>query len=268
MLASGTEKRHPWYSLQPARPLTDKVLMKILALETSGTGCSAALLIDSHLEQRQREAPRQHADLILGMLDALLREAELSLPELDAIAYGRGPGSFTGVRIAAAVAQGIAYGAGRPVIAVSTLAATARAAFNRTGCRRIACAFDARMDEVYWGCFEIDAQERPIAVGDELVIEPASTAVLQGLGWCGAGSGWAVYPELQQRHRSALASAGDGDGDGDAGRVNLIAEIGAAAGDIAWLAGSMADAAKPADRALPVYLRHQVTDASRRPPRA
>ena len=262
MLASGTEKRHPWYSLQPARPLTDKVLMKILALETSGTGCSAALLIDSHLEQRQREAPRQHADLILGMLDALLREAELSLPELDAIAYGRGPGSFTGVRIAAAVAQGIAFGAARPVIGVSTLAATARAASRRTGCRRLACALDARMGEVYWGCFELNAEEQLIAIGDEDVINPESTPVLEGKGWCGVGSGWGAYPALQDRHRPTLSLREE------TGQVELVTDIGAEAGDIARLASLMVDEAKPADRALPVYLRQQVTDLSRRPPPA
>jgi tRNA threonylcarbamoyl adenosine modification protein YeaZ len=128
--------------------------MNILALETSGVTCSAALMVGTHVEQRLEQAPRKHADLILGMLDDLLKTAGLRLIDLDAIVYGRGPGSFTGVRIAAAVAQGIAFGAERPVIGISTLEATAIAAIRQTGQRRIACALDARMDEVYWGCFQ------------------------------------------------------------------------------------------------------------------
>ncbi len=260
MVDSDAENRRPWYSLAPDRLLTSHRPMKILALETSGTGCSAALLIDEHLEQRHQEAPRQHADLILGMLDALLQKAQLPLREIDAIAYGRGPGSFTGVRIAAAVAQGIAFGAARPVIGVSTLAATARAASRRTGCRRLACALDARMGQVYWGCFEINAEEQLIAIGDEDVINPELTPVLEGKGWCGVGSGWGAYPALQDRHRPTLSLREE------TGQVELITDIGAEAGDIARLAGLMVNTAKPADRALPVYLRQQVTDLSRRPP--
>lgn len=266
MTASSVEKRRPWYSLRLDRPLTDTDPMKILALETSGSACSAALLIGDQLEQRHQEAPRQHADLILGMLDMLLQDAGFGLRELDLIAYGRGPGSFTGVRIAAAVAQGIAFGAERPVVGVSTLAALARAAARQTDARRIACALDARMGEVYWGCFEIGADNTAAAVGDEAVLDPDRTPELLGVGWCGAGSGWAVYPDLAQRHRSALTRPGE---DNDA---SVIGAIDIEAGDIACLARTMHEVATPADRALPVYLRHRVTDQrpdqSRRPLRA
>jgi tRNA threonylcarbamoyl adenosine modification protein YeaZ len=168
--------------------------LKILALDTSGECCSAALLIDDRLAQRNLHAPRRHADLILGMLDDLLQSAGLRLTELDAIAYGCGPGSFTGVRIAAAVAQGIAFGAGLPVIPISTLAATALAASRQSGCRRIACALDARMGEVYWGCYRLqsggddvpaqtaavapDIQDQPVA---RSIAEPMTTS-MQGQG--------------------------------------------------------------------------------------
>ncbi len=261
MTASSVEKRRPWYSLRPDRLLTDNSSMKILALETSGSDCSAALLIGDHLEQRHRQAPRQHADLILEMLDALLREAALSLRDLDVIAYGRGPGSFTGVRIAAAVAQGIAFGAERPVIGVSTLAALARAASRQTDARRIACALDARMGEVYWGCFEIDAQKGLLAVGDEAVLDPRHTPELTGTGWCAAGSGWEVYPDLVHGHRAALTRP---DGPDGPNQVQVISDARIEAGDVACLARNQLTEATPADRALPVYLRHQVTDQSRR----
>ncbi|MFP4075863.1 MAG: tRNA (adenosine(37)-N6)-threonylcarbamoyltransferase complex dimerization subunit type 1 TsaB [Halochromatium sp.] len=267
--------------------------MKILALETSGACCSAALLIADRLEQRHEHAPRRHADLILGMLDDLLREAGLRLSDLDALAYGRGPGSFTGVRIAAAVAQGVAFGAQRPVIAVSTLAATARAAYRQTGRRRIACALDARMGEVYWGCFEVAGPSALMPIDQEGVFAPASTPVLTGTGWCGAGHGWAAYPALRERHRSALEPTAEpvtespplgstpepgwapgslsgslsgslpGSIPGPASE-GLLTEIGPEAGDIAWLAHAMSEQAQRPDRALPVYLRNRVAAASRK----
>ncbi len=229
--------------------------MKILALETSGACCSAALLIADRLQQRHEHAPRRHADLILGMLDDLLREAGLRLNELDAIAYGRGPGSFTGVRIAAAVAQGVAFGANRPAIAVSTLAATARAAYRRTGQRRIACALDARMGEVYWGCFRVEGPNALTLIDQEDVLAPESTPALAGTGWCAAGNGWEAYLALQERHRSALEATPEP-------IPGLLAETGPEAEDIAWLARAMSDQGKRPDQALPVYLRNRVAEVS------
>lgn len=248
---------------RPERPNKKVDSMKILALETSGACCSAALLIADRLEQRREHAPRRHADLILGMLDDLLREAGLRLSELDAIAYGRGPGSFTGVRIAAAVAQGVAFGANRPVIAVSTLAATARAAYRRTGQRRIACALDARMGEVYWGCFRVEGPNELTLIDQEGVVAPESTPALAGTGWCGAGSGWEAYPALQERHRSALKTTSE-TRTGSEPIPGLLTEIGPEAEDIAWLACAMSDQGKRPDQALPVYLRNRVAEVSQK----
>lgn len=240
--------------------------MKILALETSGNCCSAALLTGDRLEQRCETAPRRHADLILKMLDALLEDAGLTLTELDAIAYGHGPGSFTGVRIAAAVAQGVAFGAGRPVIGVSTLAATARAAFRQTGHRKIACALDARMGEVYWGCYRIEGDGEAQLLDQEFVIAPELTPTLADAGWCVAGSGWSAYPALGDRHRAALqieaASMSQMPGDHS---PPMASESGPEAGDIAWLARTAFDQAQRPDRAAPVYLRNQVAQVSRKP---
>lgn len=236
--------------------------MKILALETSSNCCSAALLIGDQLEQRCENAPRRHADLILGMLDDLLQHAHLRLSALDAIAYGRGPGSFTGVRIAAAVAQGVAFGVNRPVISVSTLAATARAAYRHTGHRQIACALDARMGEVYWGCYRIDDDDQVRLLDLESVVAPEHTPELGGSGWCAAGSGWGAYPELLERHqRSLIANA-----DAESPHITVLvhSDSGPQAEDIAWLARATADSAQRPDQALPVYLRNRVTDVSRK----
>ncbi|MEA3638973.1 MAG: tRNA (adenosine(37)-N6)-threonylcarbamoyltransferase complex dimerization subunit type 1 TsaB [Lamprobacter sp.] len=234
--------------------------MKILAFDTSGDCCSAALLIGDRLEQCREQAPRRHADLILGMLDALLRGASLTPKQLDAIAYGRGPGSFTGVRIAAAVAQGLAFGAERPVISVSTLAAVARAAFRESGQRQIACALDARMGEVYWGCYRIGEHKDATPIDEETVIAPDLTPALPGAGWCGAGSGWAAYPALMSRHQSALLAASSHPHE-TAQRL-VLPGIGPLAEDIAWEALRMVDQAQHADQAVPTYLRNQVTHVS------
>ncbi len=234
---------HPSSTRQPHNT------MKILALETSGNCCSAALLIDDRLEQRREHAPRRHADLILGMLEALLEDAGLRLTALDAIAYGQGPGSFTGVRIAAAVAQGVAFGAGRPVIGISTLAAIARAAFRQTGQRKIACALDARMGEVYWGCYRIDDNGGEATLLDEeVVIAPERTPRLADAGWLPAGSGWGAYPALQDRHQAELLPEG--------------LAVSSEASDIAQLARAAFDQAQRPDRAVPVYLRNRVAEVS------
>ncbi len=236
--------------------------MKILALDTSSSCCSAALLIDDRFEQHCENAPRRHADLILGMLNALLEDAGLGLTELDAIAYGRGPGSFTGVRIAAAVAQGVAFGAERPVIGISTLAATARAAYRHTGQRKIACALDARMGEVYWGCYRIEGDDEATLLDQELVIAPELTPALADSGWSGAGSGWGAYPELINRHHAALLpSVPSAQGEQE---MLILSESGPEASDIAYLARASVDQAQRPDRAAPVYLRNRVAEVSRK----
>ena len=256
----------------PSSTAERQTALKILALETSGDCCSAALLIDHRLEHLCETAPRRHADLILGMLEALLQAAGLQLSDLDAIAYGRGPGSFTGVRIAAAVAQGVAFGAERPVIGISTLAAVARAAFRQTGQPQIACALDARMGEVYWACYQLtqtSAGDQALLRDQEQVIPPEQTPLLEraGLeraGWCAAGSGWRAYPELIDRHRAALQT--DAKAAPTPGQRPLIIDCRPEAQDIAWLARAASDQSLRPDQALPVYLRNQVAEVSRKTP--
>lgn len=218
--------------------------MKLLALDTATEACSAAVWVDGNVLERYELAPRRHAVLILPMIEAVLAEAGLSAGQLDAIAVGRGPGAFTGVRIAMGIAQGIAFAADRPVAPVSTLAALALGVARATGEARIAAALDARMSEVYWGLYAVNGYETEL-LGQERVCAPEAVTAPPGA-WFGAGSGWAVYAEaLAQR----LTVSG------------WRSDCYPRAGDIARLAAtpSQRGAWVVAEQALPVYLRDRVT---------
>ncbi len=221
--------------------------MQLLAIETSGTLCSAALLIDGVILQRLEYAPRRHGELILSMMHSLLAEAELSVRELDALAFGCGPGSFTGVRIATAVVQGVAFAAEVPVVAVSTLRALAQGQFRRGGQRLVLTALDARMDEVYWGCFMIDDKHLASALAPERVCAPTQVTCPPASTWFGVGSGWAAYgTTLAATVGTAMAG--------------VAAHDDCAAEDVATLAAAdlASGGAVAAAVAAPVYLRNQV----------
>jgi tRNA threonylcarbamoyladenosine biosynthesis protein TsaB len=164
--------------------------MKLLAIETATEACSVALLIDDALRERFEIAPRGHADRVLPWIDELLAEAGIARSTLDAIAVGRGPGGFTGVRLAIAIAQGVGYALQRPLLPVSTLAALAAGAGAAPG-ERVLAALDARMHEVYLGGFLIDADGLPAAIDGERLCPPG-TAAIEGGGWIGVGSGFAA----------------------------------------------------------------------------
>ncbi|HVH83715.1 MAG TPA: tRNA (adenosine(37)-N6)-threonylcarbamoyltransferase complex dimerization subunit type 1 TsaB, partial [Steroidobacteraceae bacterium] len=184
---------------------------------------------------------------ILGMIDEVLAEAGASLAGLTAIAFGRGPGSFTGVRLAASVTQGLAHGGGVPVVPVSDLAAVAqRILADDTGAQRVLVCNDARMREVYWGCFGRSADGLAAPVGEELVSDPGLVALpadwSRGPGLRGAGTGFAAYPELRAAWSSVLAA---------------ITEVRPRAAEIALLAVEEVRAGRlrRPEEALPVYLR-------------
>lgn len=220
----------------------------LLAIDTTGDACSAALLIGERIEQVLETAPRRHGELILGMMQQVLENAGTRLDALDAIAFARGPGSFTGVRIAVAVAQGAAFGAGLPLVPVSTLAAIAQGAFRRSGERRLLVALDARMGEVYWGCFEIDDSGLAVARCEERVCPPEAVEAPDGDGWFGVGPGWSVYgAELAARTRAVVNA--------DAGEAICEARDLAVLGAAALAAGH----GVPPELAAPVYLRDRVT---------
>lgn len=170
--------------------------MKILAVETSTDACSAALFIDGEIHEKFQIAPREHTKLILPMIDGLMAEAGLRPQQLDAMALSRGPGSFTGVRIATGVVHGIAFGADLPVAMVSTLASMAQDYFNRHTATKLAfTALDARMEEIFWGVYRRGALGLAELAGDETVT-PASEVIFPDQDGVGIGSGWGAYPEI------------------------------------------------------------------------
>ncbi|MBV1875821.1 MAG: tRNA (adenosine(37)-N6)-threonylcarbamoyltransferase complex dimerization subunit type 1 TsaB [Cycloclasticus sp.] len=172
--------------------------MKILAIETATEACSAALLMDGEIIDRFEVAPREHGNLILSMVDELLSEAGVKLQQMDALAFGRGPGSFTGVRMATGVIQGLAFGVDLPVAPVSTLAALAQQALAQPEGQTVYAALDARMGEVYWCEYE-HVNGALEAISNESVIAPLAIHVKQGKKAIGIGHGWRTYAsELTQ----------------------------------------------------------------------
>jgi len=170
--------------------------LKLLAVDTSTEACSAALYIDGDVNQCYELAPREHSRLVLGMVDDLLREADINAKQLDALAFGRGPGSFMGVRIAAGIVQGISFAHSIPVVPVSTLAAISSIAIDKTGVNKALAVIDARMKEVYWGVYTYDESSNLVMQGEEHVTAPELVVVPESGQWVSAGSGWAAYAEV------------------------------------------------------------------------
>lgn len=173
---------------------------RVLAVDTATEQCSVALKSEKGIVERVVPTAREHADLILTLTQEVLNEAKLTLRELDCLAFGRGPGSFTGVRIAVGVVQGLAFASNKPVVAVSNLAAVAqRAIIERslgTGDRLLVC-MDARMKETYWAVFEVDGLGQAAQIGDEQVTSPER--VESDSVRLGAGTAFRAYPELKAK---------------------------------------------------------------------
>lgn len=224
--------------------------MKLLALDTSSEGCSAALLDEEGLSDRFETAPRGHTRLLMPMIRELLTERSLALSQLDAIAFACGPGSFTGLRIASGVVQGLAYGLDVPVVPVSSLAAVAARAMELHRVApgdAVAVAFDARMGEVYWGCFR-SCDGIPEALGPEQVCAPDHLSLPDfGGHWIGAGSGWGLKDTMPAELVKIIPEA-------DVALVPRAREVALLALH-EWAQGHRVSAAS----ARPVYLRDEVT---------
>ena len=167
--------------------------MRLLALETATDACSVALWLEGEILQRFELAPQRHTELLLPMVAALCAEAECPLASLDAIAVSVGPGAFTGVRVAAALGQGLALAHELPVTAVSTLAALALGGHRLSGASHWLVAQDARRQELYWAHYQIAANGEPQALSPEQVSPPARLRLPTAAHWAIAGSGWAVH---------------------------------------------------------------------------
>jgi tRNA threonylcarbamoyladenosine biosynthesis protein TsaB len=226
--------------------------MKILAIDTATEACSAALYDGGEINQQYIVAPRQHSHIILPMIEQLLAEAGIRVSGLDAVAFGRGPGSFMGVRIAAGVTQGIAFAWDLPVVPVSTLAAIAQTAYSETGATSVLSAIDARMNEVYWAAYRLSDDGRMHLVGEESVIAPEQVAKPTEDDWTGAGSGWSAYGEILK------AAIGPGVLSGQLNECLPSAESVVKMAVADFEAGRYVAAAK----AVPVYLRDNVAKKS------
>lgn len=256
--------------------------MKILALDTATEACSVALLVQGRMVAREMEFERGHAEHILPMVDAVLSEAGVRLAALDALAFGRGPGGFTGVRLAASIAQGLAFAADLPVVPISDLAAVAQRAFDvEPSLSRMLVCNDARMQEVYWACYERDgamqqdqgpqvatqaeagsSTRRLLAlIGGEHVGPPVSVTLPPDWRAAAAGAnaipigavgrGFRAYPQLRALMESAAAPAA----------LHIVSDaLLPRAQEIAHLAVAEVAAGRtvPAEQAIPVYLRDDV----------
>jgi tRNA threonylcarbamoyladenosine biosynthesis protein TsaB len=177
--------------------------LKILAFDTSSSACSVSLQNGHEIKSLHKIAPMQQARLILPAIQELLDSSSLTLNQLDAIAYGCGPGSFTGMRIASSVAQGIGLATKLPIIRISSLAAIAQAAFLERQWTKLLVALDARMEEVYWAVYKLGGHGRVELIGEEQVCDPKKVTMPEsgescekGLNWYGIGDGWEKYREV------------------------------------------------------------------------
>lgn len=233
--------------------------MKILALDTSTEYCSVALWIDGQVDIRETRAVQRHSQLLLGMVDELLKAHSLRVRQLSGIAYGEGPGSFTGLRIACGVVQGLAFGGELPVVGIGTLHAMAAG----TRAERVVCCLDARVQEIYHAAYRRVAASEGIgetqgfprdpdpsvwhAVHEPSLCAPGAAPKLEGSGWLGCGDGFKVYRDaLEARYAGQLSAI-------EAGRVPHAREI-------AQLAVLLFESGHTltAEQAAPVYLREKV----------
>ncbi|BAV33460.1 glycoprotease [Sulfuricaulis limicola] len=216
--------------------------MNILALDTSTEACSVAILTDGAVAERF-EYGNQHSERLLAMVDGLLAETGLALTQFDAIAFGRGPGSFTGLRIGAGVAQGLAFGVDIPVTPISSLAALAQG----VDAPRVLAAFDARMNQVYSAAYARNPQGIVELVGAESVAVPSEVPLPGGNGWIGAGNGWDQYHAVLLEHLKEHVS-------------NWHEQAYPHARDVGRLGAATVQAGKAisAELALPVYVRDDI----------
>lgn len=208
--------------------------MRFAAVETSTEWCSVALWRDGEIAAIERRAPNRHSELALPMLERLLKSSRITPGELDAVAFGAGPGSFTGLRIACGIAQGLAFARGIPVLGIPTLEALA----EECGASRVVACLDARMGEVYYSALEKRGAGWKEIIAAQCV--PPSGMKVAGEGWIGAGNGFAAY--------------------GGMGLEKVLPEVHPTALAVARLAAPRLAAGEGVDAALaaPIYVREKV----------
>ena len=220
--------------------------MKYLAIETATECCSVALFHDDAIISESEVAPLRHNEIVLSMCERVLAQAEVGLSQLDGIAFGCGPGAFTGVRLAASVTQGIALAQDLPVVPVSSLAALAQAAHCQHEVSQVLACIDARMQEVYVALYQLDENKIMQLEGEEQVIAPALVSVKVHDHCMGCGSGWRPYAEILLE-RCGKTIAFDADAAPQAEFVAVLSKPCFERGETV-----------SATQALPVYVRHDV----------
>lgn len=219
--------------------------MKILAIDTATEACSVALLNNDSCHEIFEIIPRQHTERILPMVDDILQRGGVSLSQLNAIAFNSGPGSFTGVRVGTSVAQGLAFSCDLPVIPVSSLAALAQYAYRTENKQNVLSTIDARMNELYWGCYQLKSGLMELVSGEKV---SAVTDVKKSGKWHCLGSGWDTFQsELKQSKLVNITSFTD--------------QCCPHAQDVAVLAMNLYSQGKvvSAEDAIPSYIRDEVT---------
>lgn len=227
-------------------------MTSLLALDASSSACSVALWMDGNVISRVEHAPRGHTRRLMPMIDSLLKEAGMTRASLDAIAYGHGPGSFTGIRIAAGVAQGIAYALERPLLGISTLRALAQGAWQRDGAELVMPALDARLGELYVGLYRAGKDPLETVMADAVLApealalpacEPGSITMI--------GSGVSLMDRLSSEIRQYVGTT-FGDREPEARDIVQLAAMDLASG-----------VSTSPEQALPIYLRDQVVSSKR-----
>jgi len=227
--------------------------VKLLAIETSTDACSCALWFHGEVLERFELSPRKHGELILSMVDSVLAEGEVSLSDLDGIAFGRGPGAFTGLRIAAGVTQGLAFAHDLPVVPVSSLAALAQGVLIPKEVKNVFTIQDARMGEIYCGAFSCDPFAEPLL--QEQVCKPDQVIIPKQDGhWMVVGTAWKIYSQILEKVFS--------------GRDLLFSENQyPRAKEVAYLGEKLlfSGFGVSPEQAIPVYLRDEVAQVPKKP---
>lgn len=217
--------------------------MNIIALDTSTEYCSLALWLNNELISKEVLAGQRHSELLLPMLHTMLAEASVTLNQIGGIAFGAGPGSFTGLRIACGVVQGLAFSQNIPVIGISTLEALAQQA----DAPKVLAALDARMGELYFAAYEKTATGGWTSIHAPLLCQPEAAPAVEGAGWTGCGSGFDLYHADLSQHYSNNLQQIMPDCYPHAREIAQLAVIKFAKGE-----------GKAAEEALPVYIRNKV----------
>ena len=186
--------------------------MKLLAVETSSVACSVALQVGADVKEQHVVEAKAHTRILMPMIRTMLDDAGLKVSDLDALVLGNGPGSFIGMRIGASVVQGLAFAAGLNIVPISSLAAVAAEVFRHRDETHVVVAQDARMKQVYLGCFGRDEVGLPVPLGDEQIHDIKRIELLSDHGsvaWLAAGAGWQQYPALAGSQGVELAALPD-----------------------------------------------------------